>query len=358
MSPSEPSRPRVAIQIWPGLALCSALQMVLSADELPGIGDDFEGMDRAIEPALVDSISLFLLTNMPAVLTDLSLQEQVTGLDPEAFLDWVEGLDAADVAARARDYAEKDDCREAVRSSKGSAEDHLTEWSRAKADEAQLARVRQLLEDPASLKATASEALRPFWEDHFQEVYVRHSDAMRRSVEALRHDLDLDELPTVIERLLGRSIQDAADWAGRHDRILLVPLPFMGPYLMSMTMEEPEAMLILAFDAERVMSLRTAGDTGPDISKLKALADETRLRILRFVSASERFGGDIVTHLGISQPGVSRHLRLLTASGLLRVRQEGTSKFYSICDAELDAIAEAIRRMRSGSTSDEKGGRR
>ena len=58
----------------------------------------------------------------------------------------------------------------------------------------------------------------------------------------------------------------------------------------------------------------------------RALADETRLKILYFVSTGERFGGDIVTHLGLSQPGVSRHLRLLTASGLLRVRQEGTSE--------------------------------
>jgi DNA-binding transcriptional ArsR family regulator len=355
MSRSEPSYPRIEIQIWPGLALCSALQMVLSADELPGSGEDFEKLGRAIEPALAESISLFLLTNMTAVLTDLSLQEQVTDLEPNAFLAWVEGLDAADLAARARDYAEKDDYREAVRSPKALAEDHPAEWSRAKANESQFARVRQLLKDPVPLKATAMEVLRAFWEDHFHAVYARHSDAMRRVEEILRHDPDLDHLPALIERLLGRPIQEAADWTSRHSRILLVPFPFMGPYLVSMTMDKPEAMLILAFDAERALSLLTAVGLGPDILKLKALADETRLTILRFVSTGERFGGDIVTHLGISQPGVSRHLRLLTASGLLRVRQEGTSKFYSICDAQLDAIAEGIRRMRSGSKKDEKG---
>jgi len=331
--------------------------MVLSADELPGIGEDFEEMGRSINPTLANSISLFLLADMPAVLTDLSLQEKVTGLDTEAFLDWVEGLDASDLAARARDYAKKDDCREAVRSPKVPTEDHPEAWSRAKANEAQLEQVRQLLEDPSSLKAIAVQTLRAFWEDHLHPVYARHSDAMQRSVEELQRDPDLDELPALIEYLLGRPIQDAANWAGRHDRILLVPFPFMGPYLVSMSMEEPEAMLILAYDAERALSLRTTGGTGPDVSKLKALADETRLKILHFVRESERFGGDIVTHLGISQPGVSRHLRLLTASGLLRVRQEGTSKFYSICDTELDSIAEGIRRMRSASTADEKDGR-
>jgi hypothetical protein len=129
---------------------------------------------------------------------------------------------------------------------------------------------------------------------------------MRRTVDTLLHDPNLDDLPTLIERLLGRPIQDAADWVGRHDRILLVPFPFMGPYLLSMTVEEqePAPMMILAFDAERALNLRTAVGPGPDILKLKALADETRLMILRFVSTGERFGGDIVTHLGISQPGV------------------------------------------------------
>jgi len=171
-----------------------------------------------------------------------------------------------------------------------------------------------------------AETLRTFWKDHFHAVYASHSDAMRRVEEVLRHDPDLDHLPALIQRLLGRQLQDAPNWADRHDRILLVPLPFMGPYLVSMTIEEPEVMLILAFDAERALSQLTAVGRGPDILKLKALADETQLKILYFVSTGERFGGDIVTHLGLSQPGVSRHLRLLTASGLLRVRQEGTSE--------------------------------
>jgi len=359
MSQSALNRTKVEIQTWPGLALCSALQMVLSVDELPGIGEDFEALARVIKPPLADSILLFLLMNMPAALIDLSFQEQVTNLAPEEFLDWVEDLDAAELVSNAHawEHEKKDDRHEAVRSPNDLESEDPTDWLRERATEEQLERVRQLLEDPIALKEMVAKVLRTFWNDHFQAVYSRHSDAMAHAVEQLRHHEQLDDLPSMLEALMGRPIQLTADWIDRHDRILLVPFPFMGPYLMSMSMDEPTPMLLFAFDAGRVAGLQAASDLGPDISKLKALADETRLKILLFASQSERVGRDIVTHLGISQPGVSRHLRLLTASGLLTVRQEGPSKYYSISNAELDALADGIRKMRSDTKKDKKDGK-
>ena len=359
MSESNTNRPKVDVLTWPGIAICSALQMVLSVDELPGIGEDFEALGRVIAPPLADSIRILLLANIPAVLTELGLLQGVSDLSPEEFLEWVESLDAAKIADLSCNWdSEKTNERhETLQSPQSSQAESPAEWLHAEATEAQLEQVRRLQEDPASLKSLTTELLRTFWNDHFRAIYVRHSDAMSRAVEQLRHHEQLDDLLPLLERLLGRSIQLTQNWINHHDRILLVPFPFMGPYLMSMSTEEPEPMLLFAFDAERAIGLQATGGMGPDISKLKALADETRLKILRFVSASERFGGDIVTHLGISQPGVSRHLRLLKASGLLSVRQEGTSKFYSICNAELDALADGIRQMRSDAKEDEKGGK-
>ena len=358
MPRSELSQPKVEARTWPGIAICSALQMILSVDELPGIGEDFEALGRVIASPLADSILVLLLANIPAALTELGLLQRLSDLAPEEFLEWVESLDAAEIASRACnwDHEKTDERYKTLQSPPSSQAESPAEWLRAQATEAQLEHVRQLLADPASLKSLTTETLRTFWNDHFRAIYVRHSDAMAHAVEQLCDHEQLDGLLPLLERLLGRPIQLAEDWINHHDRILLVPFPFMGPYLMSMSTEEPEPMLLLAFDAERAAGLQAAGDLGPDISKLKALADETRLRILLFASQSERFGGEIVTHLGISQPGVSRHLRLLTASGLLSVRQEGTSKFYSVCDAELDAIADGIRKMTSDSKGNKKEG--
>jgi DNA-binding transcriptional ArsR family regulator len=359
MSPIEQSRSRVEIQSWPGLTLSSALEMVLFVDELPGIGEDFERLSRGIRSELADSILLFLLTGMPAALTDLGLQERVTDLGPEPFLNWVETLNAEDLATSAHDgdHHKKATRHEAVRSVEAAQSESPVTWMHSTATETQLEQAQELLLNPNQLKAMASKTLRVFWDRHFRKVYASHDVAMRQVISELHPPMTHKDFPALLESLLGRSIQDAAEWADKQERILLVPFPFMGPYMLSMDTDIPEEMLILGFDAERAMSLRTAITTGPDIAKLKALADETRLSILRFVGRSERFGGEIVTHLGISQPGVSRHLRLLTASGLLSVRQEGTSKFYSSRDDELDAVADGIRQLKSDSKSTKKGGK-
>jgi|GEM_PF-3318086 ArsR family transcriptional regulator, arsenate/arsenite/antimonite-responsive transcriptional repressor len=360
MSRIEQGHPRIEIRAWPGLALSSALQTVLFVDELPGIGEDFEHAGHSIEPALADSILSFLLTRMPTALMILSQRHQTTLLDPEPFLDWVEGLNAEELSASAHagDHSEKKSRHEEVRSAESSHPESPAAWTLSRANEAQQAQASLLLENPPELKAMVVSTLRSFWENHFRTIYASHNEAMQLVLDEVRPPTTLAGLSTLLEDLLGRSIQLEADWTDEHERILIVPFPFMGPYAVLMDTTEPEAALILAFDAERAMVLGIDSPTGPDVTKLKALADETRLEILRFVGRSERFGGEIVTHLGISQPGISRHLRLLTASGLLDVRQEGTSKFYSTRDRELDAIADGIRQLKSDAKSNSKGGNR
>ena len=62
---------------------------------------------------------------------------------------------------------------------------------------------------------------------------------------------------------------------------------------------------------------------------LKALSDDTRLRLLHMLSRYELSVGEIVQALGMSQPRVSRHLKILADAGLLRVRRDGLWAFYS-----------------------------
>jgi DNA-binding transcriptional ArsR family regulator len=360
MSQTKQNLPAIQIRRWPGLALTSALQTALFVREIPGISEDFERMAHSIQSDLADSIVLFLLTSMPAALFGLSLRDNTTHLDPEAFLKWLSSLSAEDLATSALDeYAqEKAHRHETVQSTETSQSESPAEWTRAEASKSQLEQAKHLLANPAHLKMMAVNTLRVFWEKHFRTIYDSHNAATQQTIDNVRIPAALKGLPLLLESLLGRSLQLPDGWADEHERILLVPFPFMGPYVVSMTTDSPEAMLILCFDADRAMKLRSATILGLDLAKLKALADETRLEILRFTSGSERFGGEIVTHLGISQPGVSRHLRLLTASGLLDVRQEGTSKFYSCCDRELDAIADGIRQLKSDAKSNSKGGNR
>ena len=76
------------------------------------------------------------------------------------------------------------------------------------------------------------------------------------------------------------------------------------------------------------------------------LADPGRRQILDLLRVSERAAGEIVEAMRISQPGVSKHLKLLREAGLIDVRGEGQRRIYSLRPepfAELDRWLEPYR---------------
>lgn len=76
--------------------------------------------------------------------------------------------------------------------------------------------------------------------------------------------------------------------------------------------------------------------------RLKALADPTRLRLLSLVAASEGQEAcvcDLIEPVGLSQPTVSHHLKILTAAGFLRRSKRATWAYYALVDGALDEIA-------------------
>ena len=70
------------------------------------------------------------------------------------------------------------------------------------------------------------------------------------------------------------------------------------------------------------------------INLLKAIADETRLRILCVLSRGERSVKDLTDILGQSQPRISRHLKLLADAGVIEREPEGAWVYYRLCDDE------------------------
>lgn len=61
---------------------------------------------------------------------------------------------------------------------------------------------------------------------------------------------------------------------------------------------------------------------------MEALVEPTRRRLLDAVRDHERSVGDLVDVVGLSQPGVSRHLRILREAGLVTVRLDAQQRFY------------------------------
>jgi DNA-binding transcriptional ArsR family regulator len=82
-----------------------------------------------------------------------------------------------------------------------------------------------------------------------------------------------------------------------------------------------------------------------------ALAEPHRRQILDLLRERERSVNDLVTRLNISQPGVSKHLKVLRENGLVAVRPEGRQRWYGLRAqplAEVDAWLEPYREYWSG----------
>src|SRR5216683_6868581 len=84
------------------------------------------------------------------------------------------------------------------------------------------------------------------------------------------------------------------------------------------------------------------------LETFRALAEPNRLQIVELLLAGPRPVGDMVDELGLRQPQVSKHLRVLSEAGLVDVRVDAQRRIYTLRPAplqELEAWLERYRRI-------------
>ena len=81
------------------------------------------------------------------------------------------------------------------------------------------------------------------------------------------------------------------------------------------------------------------------------LGDPVRRRILELLAEREHSSGEVVAvisaEFGISQAGVSQHLKVLRDAGFAQVRPEGTRRVYTLDAAPLRDIDDWLERFRT-----------
>jgi DNA-binding transcriptional ArsR family regulator len=78
-----------------------------------------------------------------------------------------------------------------------------------------------------------------------------------------------------------------------------------------------------------------------------ALAEPHRREILDLLREGERPVGDLVDRLGLSQPAVSKHLRVLRDAGLVEVRPDGQRRLYRLQPGPLAELDEWLAPFRA-----------
>ena len=73
-----------------------------------------------------------------------------------------------------------------------------------------------------------------------------------------------------------------------------------------------------------------------------ALSDPIRLEIAAYLRDGEKCVCEIVPHLNLIQPLISRHLKILKDAGIVRYRKDGTKRMYSIVDPRIFNVVDAL----------------
>lgn len=91
----------------------------------------------------------------------------------------------------------------------------------------------------------------------------------------------------------------------------------------------------------RIKAFEAAGDL------LRVLAAPARLAIVMELAEQPRFVHELVEHLGLSQPLVSQHLRVLRGARLVVVERQGREAAYSLTDQHVaHIVADAVQHSR------------
>jgi ArsR family transcriptional regulator len=73
-----------------------------------------------------------------------------------------------------------------------------------------------------------------------------------------------------------------------------------------------------------------------------ALSDPIRLEILEYLRGGEKCVCEIVPHVGLIQPLVSRHLKILKDCGMVEGKKEGNRRIYSVTDREIFDVIDQV----------------
>src|SRR3954447_9714764 len=110
------------------------------------------------------------------------------------------------------------------------------------------------------------------------------------------------------------------------------------------------ALPLLGENLPACCSPLTAGALDEDAAErlarvFRALGDRHRVRLLSLIAAAD--GGeacicDLTAPVGLSQPTVSHHMRLLTKAGLVRREQRGKWAYFRVVEETLNAISQSL----------------
>jgi DNA-binding transcriptional ArsR family regulator len=201
--------------------------------------------------------------------------------------------------------------------------------------------------DPAYLQAFIVSHLSFMWDSYLAREWDRIKPMLSDAVRAFQQ-LDFTNMSKLeVAQLI--TDQELEPWMHEQiegcQRLIFIPSAHIGPYVSKF--DYLNGTLGIIFGARLPKgSLMDAPDLSRNeiLVRLSALAEDNRLRILKYIADNgEQRSQDIMTALEFSQSATSRHLKQLSATGILVERRCEGAKCYRLNRERLDETIKATR---------------
>jgi len=204
----------------------------------------------------------------------------------------------------------------------------------------------ELVTDPPAMKEFLVRHMNWVWETHFAAEWKRVEPMLKESVRLFKKT-DLSSMPRTeaASFVTGQDVNEAK-WCQKLDeaeRVVFIPNPHIGPYVHAAITNNTLQVVFGARQPDGITERIPELDRTEIVSRLSALADDTRLHILQLVAErGEARVQEIMEVINLSQPSVSRYLTQLTATGYLQERRESGAKVYALNKDRIDKTLKAV----------------
>jgi DNA-binding transcriptional ArsR family regulator len=214
-----------------------------------------------------------------------------------------------------------------------------------------------LLDRPAEFAGRLAEAIERFWREAFVADWGRIEPLLGRSILEAGRLLAAVGIWPVLGRLPAHCRVDPQrqelqiDLPHEHavvvsaeNPLVLSPSVFVWPHLR-VNCDPPWPLAIVYAAPALALEAEPRIPPAELLRILRAIADDTRLRVLKLIAERPRTTQELEPLVGLSRAGLSKSLQRLAEAGLIVPRREGYYVVYSLAPERLDALSAALVRF-------------
>ena len=216
---------------------------------------------------------------------------------------------------------------------------------------------RLIFEDPPALAGRFAKFLGDYWEAAFRDEWEALEPRLAQAISEAGRRMAADGLYSFLHtvspqlRFDESREQFGVDLPHRHTvdvteerPLLLVPSFYVWPHVQ-VNCDEPWPLSVIYPAPFVAVESRPPLPSTELVTVLRALGEHTRLRALKLISERPRSTQELAPLLGISEAGLSKHLRQLASAGIVQSRRDGYYVLYSLVPERIDALSDAVRQF-------------